>query len=90
MDNPIEITEEQRERTNKILDENFPKEQIDNHSNTSPERKKRKKEITVNKTVTLSKEEIATLNKIRDYLTEDEITRFFPKFKDILAKVNNG
>lgn len=29
MDNPIEITEEQRERTNKILDENFPKEQID-------------------------------------------------------------
>lgn len=44
----------------------------------------------MNKTVTLSKEEIATLNKIRDYLTEDEITRFFPKFKDILAKVNNG
>ena len=40
MDNPIEITEEQRKRTNKILDENFPKEQIDNHSNTSPERKK--------------------------------------------------
>lgn len=44
----------------------------------------------MNKTVTLSKEEIATLNKIRDYLTEDEITRFFPKFKDILIKVNNG
>ena len=90
MDNPIEITEEQRERTNKILDENFPKEQIDNRSNTSRNGKNRKKEITVNKTVTLSKEEIATLNKIRDYLTEDEITRFFPKFKDILAKVNNG
>ncbi len=44
----------------------------------------------MNKTVTLSKEEIATLNKIKDYLTEDEITRFFPKFKDILTKVNNG
>lgn len=44
----------------------------------------------MNKTVTLSKEEIATLNKIKDYLTEDEITRFFPKFKDILIKVNNG
>ncbi len=44
----------------------------------------------MNKTVTLSKEEIATLNKIRDYLTEEEITRFFPKFKDILIKVNNG
>ena len=37
--------------------------------------------ITVNKTVTLSKEEIATLNKIKDYLTEDEITRFFPKIQ---------
>lgn len=44
----------------------------------------------MNKTVTLSKEEITTLNKIKDYLTEDEIDRFFPKFKDILAKVNNG
>ena len=44
----------------------------------------------MNKTVTLSKEEIATLNKIKDYLTEDEITRFFPKFKDILIKVNDG
>ena len=44
----------------------------------------------MNKTITLSKEEINTLNKIKDYLTEDEITRFFPKFKDILIKVNNG
>ena len=44
----------------------------------------------MNKTVTLSKEEIATLNKIKDYLMEDEITRFLPKFKDILTKVNNG
>ena len=44
----------------------------------------------MNKTVTLSKEEITTLNKIKDYLTEDEINRFFPKFKDILVKVNDG
>ena len=44
----------------------------------------------MNKTVTLSKEEITTLNKIKDYLTEDEITGFFPKFKDILTKVNDG
>ena len=44
----------------------------------------------MNKTVTLSKEEVTTLNKIKDYLTEDEINRFFPKFKDILIKVNNG
>ena len=44
----------------------------------------------MNKTVILSKEEITTLNKIKDYLTEDEIDRFFPKFKDILIKANNG
>ena len=44
----------------------------------------------MNKTVTLSKEEITTLNKIKDYLTEDEINRFFPKFRDILVKVNDG
>ena len=44
----------------------------------------------MNKTVTMSKEEITTLNKIKDYLTEDEIDRFFPKFKDILIKANNG
>lgn len=43
----------------------------------------------MNKIITLSKEEINTLNKIKDYLTEDEITRFFPKFKDILTKINN-
>ncbi len=43
----------------------------------------------MNKTITLSKEEISTLNKIKDYLTDEEITRFFPKFKDILIKVNN-
>ena len=44
----------------------------------------------MNKTVALSKEEITTLNKIKDYLTEDEINRFFPKIKDILTKVNDG
>lgn len=44
----------------------------------------------MDKAVTLSDKEITTLNKIKDYLTEDEITRFFPKFKDILTKVNNG
>lgn len=44
----------------------------------------------MDKAVTLSDKEITTLNKIRDYLTEEEITRFFPKFKDILTKVNTG
>ena len=44
----------------------------------------------MDKTVTLTNEEITTLNKIKEYLTEDEITRFFPKFRDILNKVNNG
>ena len=44
----------------------------------------------MNKTVALSKEEITTLNKIKDYLTEDEINRFFSKFRDILVKVNDG
>lgn len=44
----------------------------------------------MDKTITLSKEEITTLNKIKDYLTDEEIDRFFPKFKDILIKVNNG
>ena len=44
----------------------------------------------MNKTVALSKEEITTLNKIKDYLTEDEINRFFPKFRVILVKVNDG
>ena len=44
----------------------------------------------MNKTVTLSKEEIAVLNKIKEYLTDEEIDRFFPKFRDILVKVNDG
>ena len=44
----------------------------------------------MNKTVTLSKEEITTLNKIKEYLTDEEIDRFFPKFRDILVKVNDG
>lgn len=44
----------------------------------------------MNKTVTLSKEEITTLNKIKDYLADEEIDRFFPKFRDILVKVNDG
>ena len=44
----------------------------------------------MNKTVALSKEEIAVLNKIKEYLTDEEIDRFFPKFKDILVKVNDG
>lgn len=44
----------------------------------------------MNKTVTLSKEEIAVLNKIKEYLTDEEINRFFPKFRDILVKVNDG
>ena len=43
----------------------------------------------MNKTITLSKEEITTLNKIKDFLTEEEINSFFPKFKDILIKVND-
>lgn len=44
----------------------------------------------MDKTVTLSKEEITVLNKIKEYLTDEEIDRFFPKFKDILIKVNDG
>lgn len=44
----------------------------------------------MNKTITLSEEEIETLKKINNYLTDEEIDRFFPKFKDILIKVNNG
>ena len=87
MDNSIKLTEEQRERMNKILDENFSKEQIDNLFKHFPEWEKI---IKGDNHITLSKEEISTLNKIKDYLTEDEINRFFPKFKDILIKVNNG
>ena len=44
----------------------------------------------MNKTVTLTDEEIETLKKINNFLTDEEIDRFFPKFKDILIKVNNG
>ena len=44
----------------------------------------------MDKTITLSKEEITVLNKIKEYLTDEEIDRFFPKFKDILIKVNDG
>ena len=44
----------------------------------------------MDKTVTLSKEEITVLNKIKEYLTDEEIDRFFPKFRDILIKVNDG
>ena len=44
----------------------------------------------MDKTVALSKEEITVLNKIKEYLTDEEIDRFFPKFKDILIKVNDG
>lgn len=44
----------------------------------------------MDKTVTLTDEEITTLNKINNFLTDEEIDRFFPKFRDILIKVNNG
>ena len=44
----------------------------------------------MNKTITLSEEEIETLKKINNFLTDEEIDRFFPKFKDILIKVNNS
>jgi FtsZ-binding cell division protein ZapB len=44
----------------------------------------------MNKTITLTDEEIETLKKINNFLTDEEIDRFFPKFKDILIKVNNG
>jgi FtsZ-binding cell division protein ZapB len=44
----------------------------------------------MNKTITLTDEEIETLKKINNFLTDEEIDRFFPKFRDILIKVNNG
>ena len=44
----------------------------------------------MNKVITLTDEEVETLKKINNYLTDEEIDRFFPKFKDILIKVNNG
>lgn len=40
MDNSIKLTDEQRERMNKILDENFSKEQIVNLFTHFPEWKK--------------------------------------------------
>ena len=44
----------------------------------------------MNKVITLTDEEVETLKKINNFLTDEEIDRFFPKFKDILNKVNNG
>lgn len=44
----------------------------------------------MDKTVTLTNEEVETLKKINNFLTDEEIDRFFPKFRDILIKVNNG
>jgi hypothetical protein len=44
----------------------------------------------MNKVITLTDEETETLKKINNYLTDEEIDRFFPKFRDILNKVNNG
>ena len=44
----------------------------------------------MDKVITLTDEEIETLKKINNFLTDEEIDRFFPKFKDILIKVNNG
>ena len=44
----------------------------------------------MDKVITLTNEEIETLKKINNFLTDEEIDRFFPKFRDILIKVNNG
>ena len=44
----------------------------------------------MDKVITLTNEEVETLKKINNFLTDEEIDRFFPKFKDILIKVNNG
>lgn len=44
----------------------------------------------MDKIITLSEEEVETLKKISNFLTDEEINRFFPKFRDILNKVNNG
>ena len=43
----------------------------------------------MNKLIELTEEETETLKKINNYLTDEEIDRFFPKFRDILIKVNN-
>lgn len=42
----------------------------------------------MNENIILSKEEYDTFKQIQDYLIEEEIDRFFPKFKDILIKAN--
>lgn len=44
----------------------------------------------MDKVITLTNEEVETLKKINNYLTDEEIDRFFPKFRNILIKVNNG
>lgn len=44
----------------------------------------------MDKIITLSEEEAETLEKINNYLTDEEIDRFFPKFRDILNKVRVG
>ena len=44
----------------------------------------------MDKVITLTDEEVETLKKINNFLTDEEIDRFFPKFRDILIKVNNG
>jgi hypothetical protein len=48
------------------------------------------KETTMDKVITLSEEEAETIKKVYNFLTDEEIDRFFPKFRDILNKVNNG
>lgn len=44
----------------------------------------------MDKVITLSEEEVETIKKVYNFLTDEEIDRFFPKFRDILNKVNNG
>ena len=44
----------------------------------------------MDKVITLTDEEVETKKKINNFLTDEEIDRFFPKFRDILIKVNNG
>ena len=40
--------------------------------------------------MSLSVEEYETFKQINDYLIDEGIDRFFPKFKDMLIKVNNS
>ena len=44
----------------------------------------------MDKIITLSEEEAKTLKIISNFLTDEEIDKLFPKFRDILNKVNNG